>query len=177
MNIQYVDDLGEHQHKEEYRHLGISDEQIREAHDLIQVNFESIRQRLRDNPALRGASSERLRQALGSDILTLLEAEMNLKTEEAFEIFTHLQRVERLERHQWGEEGGSASRTLTDAGAGPAADDAEEREPFSLDLLKAYPTSSRRLHLPIDWSRYAGIGATGIGIGAIIAFFSRHNGA
>ena len=171
MSIQHLDPLDLHPHKEAYRHLGISDDQVKTAKELIQQNFEDIQKGIENDYNLTKRSPDLLRGALGSRILALLEEHLEIQTEEAIEIFTHLQRLERRDHYEW------RKQETTEGVAEGVAENDEKKTAFSLDLLNTYQGLPQPTHLQRNWKHYLGLTAAGIGLGGGALFLLSHHGA
>ena len=169
MNIIHMDELDEHPHLEGYRHLGISDEQIETAQQLLQENVTTIRDRARQEFALISPPSARTRdkrmQLLGSEIIALFQREIGIDTQKALEVLSHLQRLHEKAVYPWQETAGaSANTTLTMASPPPTLHD-------FLNFYEEPQQSIEALRAQYNWLHYASIGVGGLAIATFAASF------
>jgi len=172
--VQLLEDLDENPYQEAYHDHGISDQQIKEASLLIRKNFHRLRTNIQENANVSRIPKKHqvdfLIQALGEEIIELLQENMKIDIASALEIYTYLQRLERIiaiqkkEERDWNISGG-----LT-------ASSSSEKEDHGLVLIKSFsasdispsPSSS---HLKNHWQTYAMI-TGGLGIAALVTLLA-----
>ncbi len=145
-----LDDLDKHIHKENYRNLGSSDLQIKQAQAHVQDHLEDLKNIVKEAADLSRIPKDKhdtyLTQLLGGQIIELLQKEMGIKEVDAFEIYARLQRIERWNHYQWN----IPEDDLENGNAG--------------EVGTPPPPPSQK------WLTYAGLGAAGLGFGALIAY-------
>tara|TARA_R110002095_G_scaffold140540_2_gene122060 strand:- start:504 stop:1310 length:807 start_codon:yes stop_codon:yes gene_type:complete len=176
MHVHLMEDLDENPYQEAYHDHGISDLQIKEASQLIHDNFHRLRTNIQENADVSRIAKKHqvdfLIQALGEEIIDLLQENMKIDISAALEIYAYLQRLERIlvlqkkEEREWNLSGGVAASSSSST----------EKEQTNLVLASSFSSSDvrpshlddRPSHLEKHWQTYALI-TGGLGIAALIA--------
>lgn len=168
MYVQYLEDLEENPYQEIYHSHGISDTQLKEASHLIRDHFHSLRLSIQENANVSRIPKKHqidfLIHALGEEIINLLQTKMKIDLGAALEIYTYLQRLERLYALHKAEK---IHRDQRDKVINSPAQKEED-----LSLLLAGSFSKKDLpssHLEKHWQTYAYI-TGGLGIAALVAY-------
>lgn len=171
MYIYCLEDLDENSYKEAYHDHGISDLQIKKASLLIRKNFHLLRTKIQENADVsripRKHQVNFLIQALGEEIIDLLQTSMKIDLASAIEIYTYLQRLERINALQKQEE---VKRNMSN---GITAYRPSHKKKNGLILSTSFIESDiprSQSHMEKHWQTYALI-TGGLGIAALLSFF------
>lgn len=172
MYVHHLEDLDENPYKEAYHDLGISDSQVKEASLLIRDNFHRLRTNIQENANVSRIPKKHqvdfLIQALGEEIIELLQTSMKIELSAAIEIYEHLQRLERIHALQKQEQ---MEQNIAEGVSIPGSSYSHKEKP-NLLLASSFAESDlphSKSHLKSHWQTYALI-TGGLGIAALIAF-------
>ncbi|HBN22854.1 MAG TPA: hypothetical protein DD412_06415 [Holosporales bacterium] len=166
----HLDDLDENPYKEVYHDHGISNLQIKEASLLIRNNFHRLKTNIQENADVSRIPKKHqvdfLIQALGEEVIDLLQTNMKIDLAAAIEIYTYLQKLERIHALHKQEK---VERDISD---GIPTSSSSQKEKPCLVLASSFSESDITRppsHLTKHWQTYAMI-TGGLGIAALVAF-------
>ena len=172
MYVYHLEDLDKNPYKEIYHDHDISDLQIKKASQLIKDNFHRLRTNIQENSDVSRIPKKNqvnfLIQALGEEIIDLLQTSLKIDLASALEIYTYLQRLERIHALQKQER---IKRDI-DEGVSIADSSYTPKDKESLLLASSFAESDlyhAKSHLDKHWQTYALI-TGGLGIAALIGF-------
>lgn len=170
MYVCHLEDLDENPYEESYHDQGISDLQLKHASQLIRDNFHRLRTNIQENADVSQIAKKHqvdfLIQALGEEIINLLQTSMKIDLAAAIETYTYLQRLERIHALQKQER---IEQDISD-GISDSRSKSSQKENPCLVLAGSFSKSDiPASHLEKHWHTYALI-TGGLGIAALIAF-------